>query len=268
MLNFTKMVGSGNDFIVLDNRENILGSDLENLAQKLCDRRNGIGADGLVIIENSTSSDFLMRIINADGSEAEMCGNGARCAAYYTYKNSITDKTMKFETLAGIIEAEVNNDSVKIKMIDPYDFKKDIELDCKEYGKVKIFFINTGVPHAVIFRDDIDSLDVEELGSFIRYHKYFEPKGTNVNFVKLIEKNTIQVRTYERGVENETLSCGSGSTASAIISSIEKNLLSPITVQTQSKENLIIHFDKENNNFKNVYLEGKVRLVFTGQFAN
>jgi diaminopimelate epimerase len=197
-----------------------------------------------------------------------MCGNGARCIAYYAYKNSIVSNNMKFETLAGIIEAEVNNDSVKIKMIEPHDFKKDIELDCKEYGKLKMFFINTGVPHAVIFRDDLDSLDVEELGSFIRYHKYFEPKGTNVNFVKVLSDNTIQVRTYERGVEGETLSCGSGSTASALISSIENNFSSPVIVKTQSKEDLIIHFEKQNNNFKNVYLEGHVKVVFMGQFVN
>lgn len=270
-INFTKMVGSGNDFVVIDNRNNIFDGQNKALIKKLCNRIKGIGADGIILIEKSETADFKMRILNSDGSEADMCGNGARCAAYFASSQKIVLKSMKFETLAGIIEGEILDDGceakkVKVKMINPHSVRDDIYLDLPDLEQVRICSINTGVPHAVIFVENIKNIDVEEIGSFVRYNQAFMPSGTNVNFVKIKNQNEIIVRTYERGVENETLSCGSGSTASAIFSALKFDLKSPILVHTKSGEDLQIHFNKDGENIKDVYLEGLVEIVFNGNF--
>ena len=208
-IKFTKMVASGNDFIITEVR------NLSELARQICDRKYGIGADGLLQLEKSKKSDIRMRIFNADGSEAEMCGNGARCAALYLGK-----KKVSLETKAGIIKSEVNKDNVKIKLTEPKSIKLDIPI---KLGSriLKANFADTGVPHAVIFVEGLERIDVTGLGRAIRYHKQFSPKGANVNFVEIISKDLIKIRTYERGVEDETLACGTGSVASAIISSIK-----------------------------------------------
>jgi diaminopimelate epimerase len=280
-INFTKIVGSGNDFILIDNRNNIFDAKNKILVKQLCKRITGIGADGIILIEPSTIADFKMRILNSDGSEAEMCGNGARCAVFFAYHKKIAEKNMKFETLAGIIEGEIleskNADSeyassttsgcVKVKMIDPHSIKTDLFLDLPDLGQVNVYSMNTGVPHAVIFTNNI-RLDVQEIGSFVRYNQAFMPAGTNVNFVKIKDENEIIVRTYERGVEAETLSCGSGSTASALFSALQYGQKSPITVHTKSDEDLKIHFaiSKHGQNITDVYLEGFVNTVFEGEF--
>jgi diaminopimelate epimerase len=208
-LNFKKMVGTGNDFIVIDTGP----KELNALAKKICDRKTGIGADGVLVIEKSKVADFRMRILNADGSEAEMCGNGLRCAVLYKG----IEKKVKVETKAGIYEGEITGDNmVRIKMEEPKDLRLDFPLSVNT-RKIKANFINTGVPHAVVFVQGIDKIDVGAIGSAIRYHKEFKPKGTNVNFVEIIDAENVRIRTYERGVEGETLSCGTGSVASAII---------------------------------------------------
>jgi diaminopimelate epimerase len=286
-IDFYKMVGTGNDFVMIDNMKNDyeLNEKLKDnsFVKNLCDRMNGIGSDGIILIEpkKTETSDFSMRIINSDGTEAEMCGNGARCITYFAYSVGVVKKTfMKFDTLAGEICGGiiVDNDDkklVKVKMINPHSLDFDKELDLPEIGKKKIYSINTGVPHAIVFVEngELEKVNVNKIGSFIRYNDVFAPKGTNVNFVEIAEntKHDIFVRTYERGVESETLSCGSGSTASAIISSLQKSLYTPISVHTKGKDILKIYFEKEFDEnekltIKNVFLEGEVKIVYKGSF--
>ncbi len=263
---FSKMNASGNDFILMDNREGKIKKNLSEFAKGLCTQKHSIGADGIIFIEKSKYADFMMRIFNMDGSEAEMCGNGARCTAKFAFDKKIVPiKNMSFETKSGIIFASVNaNDNqVRIKMQDPLSLK--IHYKVNGY-RSEINSINTGVPHVVIFVDKIDNVDVQKTGNFIRYHKYFSPQGTNVNFAEMVSKNKIKIRTYERGVENETFSCGTGSVASALIYAINYNAKSPIEVITRCNDVLTISYKSSHNNFNEVYLEGLVKLVYDGYY--
>jgi len=255
-IDFTKMVGSGNDFIVIKGKP---CGNLSKLAKLLCDRKFGIGADGLLIVDQRKNADLAMRIFNADGSQAEMCGNGARCAALLNGR-----RKARLFTAAGIINTEVSGDKVKIQLTKPKQIRLDIPL--KVNGRlIKVNFINTGVPHVIIFVIGIDNIDVAQIGRSIRYHKKFAPRGTNVNFVEAIENNLIRIRTYERGVEGETLACGTGSTAAALIFALKKNLNKLVKVKTQSGEILKIYFKREKNKFENVWLEGSARIVYKGE---
>lgn len=259
---FTKAVATGNDFIIVDNRSSSV-KGLAAVAKKLCDRKRSVGADGMLVIESSGKADFKMRIFNSDGSEAEMCGNGSRCIALYAVGKNIAGSKMTIDTLAGVLNATVKGDTVKVMLTAPKDIRWNF---CLMINKCpyKLNFVNTGVPHVVHFVDDLDKVDVKALGSYIRSHGEFSPSGTNANFVKIVSKNRIKVRTYERGVEDETLACGTGSVASAIIAAEAEKLKSPITVETMSGETLKVYFDMIEGDFKNVYLEGKARLVFEG----
>ena len=283
-VNFTKMVASGNDFVVIDSYPTHAKAWVprvtshQSLAKNICDRIYGVGADGLLVLEKSLPTeqagkiaDIRMRIFNSDGSEAEMCGNGARCVAFYSVKvskrQSVKDK-IKIETRAGVIEARVNGDNVKIKLTDPKNIKLGIPLKINN-RLLKVNFVNTGVPHTVIFVEGLDKIDVQNLGRVIRYHKRFSPQGTNVNFVEVLSNNSIKVRTYERGVEDETLACGTGSVASALITARQSTRApehQKINVHTQGGEVLKVYFDKINNGFKNVWLEGKAMIVFKGEY--
>ena len=231
-IDFVKAVASGNDFIILNYQLPITNYQL--LAKKICDRKYGIGADGLLVLEKSKIADVRMRIFNPDGSEAQMCGNGARCVAFY-FKSKISRQKSRdpdissgknqkskisIETKAGIIDSEVRGFNVKIKLTNPKDIKLNIPLKINN-RILKVNFINTGVPHTVIFVEGLDKIDVVNLGRIIRYHKKFMPQGTNVDFVEIKDDENIRIRTYERGVEDETLSCGTGAVASAIISNIK-----------------------------------------------
>ena len=255
-LKFTKVVGSGNDFIILQGKA--LGN-LPRLARRLCDRKFGIGADGVLLLNKGKGVDLNMRIFNADGSEAQMCGNGARCAALFSGKLKV-----KLGTAAGIIDAQVFGNQVKIQLTAPKDIKLDFSLVL--LGKpLKVNFINTGVPHVVVFVNGIDGLDLKHLGYNIRSHSKFSPRGTNVNFVEEQGKNLIRIRTYERGVEDETLACGTGSVAAALIFALKNNLDSLIKVKTQSGQILKVYFQKEAGEFKKVWLEGNARIVYKGE---
>jgi diaminopimelate epimerase len=215
------------------------------------------------VIESSKKSDFKMRIFNPDGSEAQMCGNGSRCIALYAFIKRIAKKDMTIETIAGILNASVNGDVVKVRLTDP----KGIDWNfCLMINKCpyKLSFIDTGVPHVVHFVEDLDKVDVKNLGSHIRHHGEFSPEGTNADFVTVTDKHNIKVRTYERGVEDETLACGTGAVASAIISAEAEKMTSPIIVETRSGEKLKVYFEIKDGNFKNVYLEGKAALLFEG----
>jgi diaminopimelate epimerase len=256
-LEFYKYSGTGNDFVIIDNRKKVL-KNIFKFAIKVCDRKNGVGGDGLLLIENSKVADFKMRIINSDGSEAEMCGNGARCIAHFAFFQKIAPKDMNIETRAGIIDAHVKGAYVKVKLPKPHSFRQGIRIKYKDKD-YELFSISTGVPHAVIFVDNLENIPVEELGRYIRYHDKFKPAGTNVNFVKIINEKEIAIRTYERGVEAETLSCGTGSAASAIISSFVRNMQEPIIVRTRGGDKLKVYLSP-------LYLEGKVMQIFKGEF--
>ncbi len=263
---FVKMVASGNDFVVVDNRKAAIpAAKLCAFAREVCDRNYGVGGDGLLSIERSKKADFRMRIINSDGSEAEMCGNGARCVALFAANNMKAGKNMTFETLAGIIEAGVKGSIVKLKMSDPAGLRRDIHLVLSD-GTYNVNFVNTGVPHAVIFVDHLEGQNVKTVGKEVRYHGAFAPRGTNADFVEEAGKNIIKVRTYERGVEDETLACGTGVTASAIISAVVKGFKSPVTCLTKGGERLKIYFKKKGNDFTDVYLEGGAKKVFCGGY--
>ena len=259
------MSGSGNDFIIIDNRLNIVDEkDLSNFIAKICRRKLAVGADGFILVEDSGKADFRWRFFNSDGSIAEMCGNGARCVARFAYLNDIAGPNMSFETLAGIVEAQVIGDRAKVKMTDPAAFKTDDTIHLKN-GPLSIFSINTGVPHVVIVKQQIDDVNVVEMGREIRFHEQFSPAGTNVNFASHITDNTIAIRTYERGVEDETLACGTGAAACAIVMAHKMKIGSPINVLTQSGGYLKIFFKEKEGKYYDVYLEGDARIIYKAQ---
>lgn len=251
------MVASGNDFIIIDSLSRYLVSP-KQLAQKMCDRKYGVGADGLLLLEKSRVADIKMRIFNADGSEAQMCGNGARCIALYVNK-----KKVNIETKAGIIESEVKDGKVKIKLTNPKDIRLDIPIKINKRN-IKVNFINTGVPHVVIFTEGLDKIDILSIARFIRYHRKFAPYGTNVNFIEVLDSNSLKIRTYERGVEDETLACGTGSVAAALIFSLKANITNKINMLTQGGEVLKVYFKRTQNNFSDVWLEGKAKILYKG----
>ncbi|TSA56265.1 diaminopimelate epimerase [bacterium] len=262
-INFTKMAATGNDFIVIDNRFSPSGCRL--LAKKLCDRKLGIGADGLLVLEKSVKADFKMRIFNPDGSEPDMCGNGSRCIALYAKNRKIAPASMPIETKAGLLYAVAGKNKVKINMTEPKDIKLSINLKAgaKTY---RLHHINTGVPHTVFFTNEVDKIDLNAFGKSIRYHSMFAPEGTNVNIVRIENASSVSIRTYERGVEAETLACGTGSVACAIIFSLVKNIKSPVKVFAKGGE-LRIYFERKDNKFYNVFLEGEAREVFSGEIC-
>jgi len=264
-IDFYKMSGSGNDFIIIDNRNNIVDENsLSNFIAKVCRRKMAVGADGMILVENSDNADFKWRFFNSDGSVAEMCGNGARCVARFAYLNEIAGSNMSFETLAGLVKAEVIEERVKVKMTDPSELKTDDAVELKN-GLVSISSINTGVPHVVIVKDSIDDIDIVKIGREIRYHDKFSPAGTNVNFSCRIKNNTIAARTYERGVEDETLACGTGAVASAIIMANKMKIDSPLSVLTRSGGYLNIFFKESKGQYYDVYLEGDARIIYKAQ---
>jgi len=270
---FFKMTGSGNDFIVIDNRSLMLnGDDCRGFVQRACRRKLSVGADGMILIENDPEVDFKWRFFNADGSEAEMCGNGGRCAARYAYLKGIVQKRkFTFRTLAGLIEAEIVGERVKIRMTRPHGLQMDLDL-LAENRTFHADFINTGVPHLVVFNKDPDTLENEDVfrwGRALRYHSHFQPAGSNVNFVCSVDDHRIIIRTYERGVEVETLACGTGSIASALIAAVRKLAHSPVELQTRSGEILTVYFDHQlqgdGEEFSDVYLEGNARVAYEAE---
>ncbi len=259
---FSKMSGNGNDFIIIDNRcgdfNKIVNKDF---IQKVCARGLSIGADGLILIENSDKANFKWQFYNSDGTVAEMCGNGARCAARYAYIKNIAPKIMTFETIAGIIEGYIqDNNEVKV-LLTPYNSYKDDLIDIIfEDVSYKPYFINTGVPHVVVFCEDVSKVDIAKVGKFLRHNKVFGEKGANVNFATVTGKDSLTVRTFERGVEGETLACGTGCTAVALISTKLKYTVSPVKVLTVGGKILTVYSEKDKT-----YLQGEGRLVYDGK---
>ena len=265
-LKFTKLVGTGNDFILIDFRKSkdLTSKNYQRLAKILCGNKVGIGSDGLLVLQSSSKANFRMRIFNKDGSEAEMCGNGLRCAVLFVARSKI-GKTVKIETKAGIYKAKVTSkNKVKIRMVKPKLLKLDIPLKVKGRN-VKINYVDTGVPHVVIFVQGLNNIDVESIGRKIRYHKKFKPRGTNVDFVEVSDSKNINLRTYERGVEGETSACGTGAVASAIITSLKfKQSKAKIKVQVKDGT-LYVYFKNIDGKIKDVYLEGEAREVYKGE---
>ncbi|MCK5679660.1 diaminopimelate epimerase, partial [bacterium] len=220
--------------------------------------------DGLILIEDDPYSDFLWHFYNADGSEAEMCGNGGRCAARFAYLKRIASSDMVFRTQAGPVRALVDRSLVKLEMTQPFGLRQKINLDCDGVNE-KVDFINTGVPHAVVTVEaSLDQVALDERGAKIRYHQEFAPAGTNVNFIKVDNEHCLSIRTYERGVEGETLACGTGSVAAALLASEYGQVVSPTRVITRSGESLMIYYKKAGETFTEVFLEGGAVIVYKG----
>lgn len=261
---FVKMNGTGNDFILIDGRSGLLdGVDRPEFVRKVCRRREAIGADGVIVIENSEKADFSWDFYNSDGSVAEMCGNGARCAARFATMKKISGKEMVFETLAGMISAQVSGPDVRVKLTDPFDFTKEgtLKVEGKNY---RFSFINTGVPHTVLVTHDLDRADVIGLGRKIRFHKRFKEAGTNVNFIQ-VKEGYVHVRTYERGVEGETLACGTGSVACGIVAYHLGLAETPVSILSRSGEKLEVDFIPLSEGAKDVYLKGRTAHVCAGK---
>ena len=267
-LEFFKMSGSGNDFILGDDR---LGQwsrpEIGRLAAGLCRRGLSVGADGLILLSTSNRASVRLRIFNSDGRETPMCGNGARCAARFALLTGIVkNPVMKFSTLAGVIEAEVTDGRVKVRLPDPTEIRWFHPL-AVDKGAYNVASVNTGVPHVVVRVDDIASANVLEHGRLIRNHPDYAPAGANVNFVEMLRGDTIKIRTYERGVEGETLACGTGATAAALMAHAVDGRPSPVHVVTASGAVLSIHFRKVKGGFTDVHLEGDARVIYQGRFS-
>jgi diaminopimelate epimerase len=266
------MNGAGNDFVVIDNRSLALNLSSQQLAA-LCDRHRGVGADGVLLVEPPQgSADFRMRYYNADGGEAEMCGNGARCFTRFADRLAGPFEKIRFETMAGQIEAEIDGEMVKLEMSVPQNLSLNGNLEIGGQ-KLAVHSVNTGVPHAVTFVEDLENTPVFEWGRALRYHAAFQPKGTNVNFVKVLEPGKIRIRTYERGVEDETLACGTGVVAAALIyaslfAGSSPNDLEPIEwvqIQVRGGDWLEVGFKRIGANFRKVTLKGPADFAFEGQ---
>jgi diaminopimelate epimerase len=264
-LEFTKMNGAGNDFVLVDNRTRAVSLDRDQIV-RICDRHRGAGADGLILLVPCASgkADWAWEFFNSDGSTGEMCGNGARCFARFVRRQTNLDRDFTFETGAGVISARFRGELVTVNLTPPRDLRLDQKVPLSA-GSHVIHFLNTGVPHAVLYVPDADKAMIRELGPEIRRHPHFGPRGTNVNFVQVLGKDHIRVRTFERGVEGETLACGTGVTASALISSLVHGFNSPVKVQVQGGDQLEVSFERVNSEFREVRLTGPAQFVFEGK---
>jgi len=285
---FTKMVGTGNDFIIVDARRQRLGAISRQwpaAARALCRRQNGIGADGILVLETSRKADVRMRIFNADGSEAEMCGNGARCVALYEAAAAspgsggrrVAPRAVTIETKAGTLSATVRGEQVAMRMTEPTGFMPELSVDV-DGTRLRLGFVNTGVPHALVPVQSVDAVNVERTGRSLRRHRQFAPQGTNVNFVQADaeDRDAITVRTYERGVEAETLACGTGATAAAVMHAVRQGLPAGngstharrIGVRVRSGDTLYVSMRVRRAaaglHVTDVVLEGPARRVFEG----
>ena len=266
MLTFTKMNGAGNDFVVLDNRDRKLSLDKAQIA-RLCDRHRGVGADGLLAVEPAENgADFRMRYYNSDGGEAEMCGNGARCFARFAQRVSGKKGDISFETQAGVLSAKFFGELVRVQMSEPHSLRLNETVEAAG-EKFTVHSVNTGVPHAVVFVGDLDAANVRKFGAALRYHPHFAPKGTNANFVEQLDPQTIAIRTYERGVEDETLACGTGMVACALVFHELTTAASPVQVRVRGGDTLEIGFQHEGARYREVTLTGPADFAFEGQVA-
>ena len=254
-IEFYKYQGTGNDFVMIDNRTNFFPKEDIQLIEQLCDRRFGIGADGLILLDNDSDTDFRMVYYNSDGNESSMCGNGGRCLVAFANQLGVISNQAIFMATDGLHHASVGNDAiVSLQMIDVDEIQK----------KDSYTFLNTGSPHHVQIVEDLKNYNVKDSGASIRYGELYGEKGSNVNFVKKIDEDTFSVRTYERGVEDETLACGTGVTAVAIaMNATGETDKTSINLNVEGGK-LNVSFDKKNDGYTNVYLTGPAKLVFKG----
>jgi diaminopimelate epimerase len=259
---FSQYSATGNTFVLVDNRRDPM-SQVPEIAKELCGR---LAVDGMLLIEDSEKASVRMRIINRDGSEASMCGNGSRAAAHWAHHEIKLPQEFKIETLAGVLNAHVDGDVAKVRLTDPKDFARVDGFDVP--GAMDgIYFVNTGVPHLVTEFADLGAVSIHTLGQTIRYHERFKPAGTNASFFQVLGPGHIRVRVYERGVEAETQSCGTGSSACAIVAAKKYGYASPVKVKVESGDELRIYFETTASGFKNVDLEGAVRCLKKGVIA-
>jgi diaminopimelate epimerase len=265
VLEFTKMNGAGNDFVLIDNRARTVKLSRDQIV-RLCDRHRGVGADGVLLLLPSVSGKaaWAWEFYNSDGSTGEMCGNGARCFARFVQKLTGLTRGVSFETEAGVITAGFQGNRVTVSLTRPADLRLNEQV-ALSIGAQTIHSLNTGVPHAVLFVPDADRAMVQQLGSEIRRHSHFGPKGANVNFVQRLGPNHIRVRTFERGVEGETLACGTGVTAAALVAARLHGFSSPVRVQVQGDEQLEVSFREDHGEFADVRLTGPAEFVFEGR---
>src|SRR2546422_638698 len=280
---FMKFSGAGNDFIVVDNGKRVGDpGKMSAFVANVCTRHLSVGADGLIFIEKAPKAHFRWRFYNNDGGEADFCGNGARCVARFAYLKRIAPKKMRFEGAAGAVEAMVDGECVTVRVPDPTDLRLNIRLDIPPDRRRRTdpaapsqpshigmtlegHAINTGVPHFVYFVHDTSTAEVIGLGRQIRHHPAFKPAGTNVDFVEVVDRRTIRVRTYERGVEDETLACGSGAIASALVAAVVHKVEPPVSVVPLSRRPMTVSFRKDGNRFAEVSLTGEARAVYEGE---
>ena len=264
---FYKYSGHGNDFVIVDNWEGLVQEkEMPKIAKLMCRPKFGIGADGAVfIIAGPDEVDFAWRFFNADGSEADMCGNASRCTAHLANTIGIAPAEMSFKTKAGVVEAEVNDRMVKVQM-PKVGRPEGAALVEAEGVSLTYYRMNTGVPHAVAWVEDLDGINAFKVGRAVRRHPAFAPDGTNVNFVKILGPDKISIRTYERGVEDETLACGTGATAAVLLAASQGLVTSPsVTCVTRGGDDLVISLEGPLDAPEKVFLEGRVRFLFTGQ---
>jgi len=263
MLRFTKMNGAGNDFVLIDNRAGQVRLEPEQIT-RICDRHRGVGADGILLLEKgSNGADFRMRYYNRDGGEAEMCGNGARCFARFANRVAGAPAKISFQTPAGLIRGELHDELVTLQMSEPKDLELDLDLTANG-EKEHVHFINSGVPHVVVPVSKVKDVDVYTRGEALRRHEKFSPAGANVNFIEKTGAQKIKVRTYERGVEDETLACGTGVVASALIFAASEKVDGPISVTVRSGSELSVDFKRAGDKFTNVTLTGPAEFAFEG----
>jgi diaminopimelate epimerase len=265
LLEFTKMNGAGNDFVLIDNRSRSISLTTDQVV-RLCDRHRGVGADGVILLIPPVlgKADWAWQFFNSDGSTGEMCGNGARCFGRYVQRLTGSARDVTFETEAGVILAQIEGDRVTINLTKPVGLKLSENIPLST-GIETVHSLNTGVPHAVFYVPDADKAPVMQLGPEVRRHPHFGPRGTNVNFVQVLSPGQIRVRTFERGVEGETLACGTGVTASALISARVHGFASPVRVRVQGGDQLEVGFVEVGDAFENVHLKGPADFVFDGR---
>ena len=264
-LPFYKMHGGGNDFVLIDHRRPVIPeAEQPRFARRVCARQVGVGADGLILIEPGHAADFRWRFYNADGSEAEMCGNGGRCAARLAVMLGVAPKKLSFETLAGVIHAEVEGRKVRLELTGIEDFRLYQEIPINGQTLTG-HFLKVGVPHVVVPVQELDKVPVTFWGKIVRFHQMFQPAGANVNFINIQGSQALEVRTYERGVEDETLACGTGAVATALIAARLGYAVSPVAVHTRGGEVLFVHFNLQSETFTDVYLEGEALVVCQGE---
>ena len=264
---FAKLSGAGNDFVIIEPRTKL---NLQGLARRVCHRTDGIGADGLLVLDKSRRADCRMRIFNADGTEAEMCGNGVRCLAAYLHRRK-KKAHFSIQSKAGIIATQVNGPQIRVRLSEPKDFQPHIPLRIN--GRtIRVHYIDTGVPHVILYVDGLDHIDVNAIAPTIRYHKKFSPRGANVNFVEQLKPASLAVRTYERGVEGETQACGTGSAAAAVVTYHLTHLERPQTqkirtrILTSGGETLRIYLTILEGRPNEVWLEGPVHYIAEGHY--